>query len=111
MNISVANQSYFTKGMNQRISLKYILYICLTIVRKITEENLTTVFFFCTFNELLKTLCKEFDVNFVFFCLFIAMNEMQRGTTPICIDNTNITKAEMKPYVELVYSNLYFDFS
>ena len=45
MNISVANQSYFTKGMNQRISLKYILYICLTIVRKITEEKLTTVFF------------------------------------------------------------------
>ena len=38
------------------------------------------------------------------------MNEMQRGTTPICIDNTNITKAEMKPYVELVYSLLYFEF-
>ena len=34
---------------------------------------------------------------------------MENETTPICIDNTNITKAEMKPYVELV--NSYFDFS
>ena len=36
------------------------------------------------------------------FVFFLAKDEMQNGTTPICIDNTNITKAEMKPYVELV---------